>query len=75
MKAYKDPTCSSSVGRLNNEWREMVFLAIRIREGKLRPWEDESTERQKFTGIYKRLLTDPIEELRPKKHRNSNFTS
>ena len=40
----------------------MAELAIKIRSGNKNPtWIDE--QEKKFTGIFKRLLTDPIEEI------------
>lgn len=62
MRDHKDHTAEIAIGAVDKEWREMVRLAIKIREGRCNPvWADEQEE--KFTGIYKRLLTDPIEEL------------
>lgn len=62
MGAYNNYTMTNAVGRVNSEWKYMVRLAIRIREGRLKPEKTEQ-EKRKFTGIYKRLLTDPMYEL------------
>ena len=41
----------------------MADLAVRIRESNASPeWKD--TQRTRYTGIYARLLTDPIEEVK-----------
>lgn len=63
MKDHKDKTAEIAVGRADREWKSMINLAIKIREGRCNPslaYDQES----KFIGIYKRLLTDPIDELK-----------
>lgn len=62
MGAYNNYTMTRAIGRAQGEWKYMVRLALRIREGRLKPEEAEQ-EKKKFTGIYKRLLTDPMGEL------------
>lgn len=62
MKPYKDSTMERAFGNLNGEWKYMVRLAVRIREGKY-TLKEEQEYRKQFTGIYKRLLTDPLSEL------------
>ena len=62
MKPYKDTTMERAYGRVNSEWKYMVRQAIRIREGKYSS-QEEAERRKQFTGIYKRLLTDPLAEL------------
>ena len=62
MKPYKDSTMERACGRLGSEWKYMVRQAIRIREGKY-SLNEENEYRKQFTGIYKRLLTDPLSEL------------
>ena len=59
---HKDPTQDKALGTVNKEWKQMALLALRIRSGRVNPvWAEEQS--QKFTGIYKRMLTDPIEEV------------
>ena len=62
MKPYSDYTMSRAMGSVYSEWRNMVRLAIKLREGKIKG-KESSELRQTFTGIYKRLLDDPIESL------------
>lgn len=63
MKPYRDPTAYRAIGSINKEWEQMARLALQIREGRRSPsWVEENTK--KFTGIYKRLLDDPIDEVR-----------
>ena len=56
-------TQEKAVGSVNHEWKQMAKLALRIRTtGFANPtWIEE--QKKKFTGIFKRLLTDPIEEV------------
>ena len=59
---YANPTANRAIGSVNREWNKMVSLAYRYRmdpdlSNRLRIPENT------FTGIYRRLLTDPIEEL------------
>jgi len=61
-KGHKDRTFDTAFGTVNDEWKAMCRLALRIRNERVNPqWADEQSK--KFIGIYKRLLTDPIEEL------------
>ena len=63
MRAYNNPTLDHAVASASGEWKYMTRLAVKIREGRCDPaWAE--AERKKFTGIYKRLLEDPIEELK-----------
>lgn len=62
MKAYRDPTEFLAIGNVNKEWRQMAKLALQIREGRRNPAWVQEKEKQ-FTGIYKRLLTDPIDKV------------
>ena len=57
---HRDPTAERAIGAVNREWSRMVRMAVRIRRhsGCLAPEVE-----QEFTGIYRRLLTDPLEEL------------
>ena len=59
---HADYVADEAIGRVNNEWKRMVKLALKIRNTACNPtWAAE--QEKKFTGIYKRLLTDPILEL------------
>lgn len=61
-RAYKDNTSDTAIDSVNKEWRDMAKLAVYIREGRAKPsWVEE--QEKKFTGIFKRLLVDPIEEV------------
>lgn len=63
MRPYRNPTADKAIGSMNKEWGQMAKLALRIREGRGNPfWVEENSK--KFTGIYKRLLDDPIDEVR-----------
>jgi len=63
MKPYRDYTQQRAVGSVQKEWKQMARLALLIRTANVAPdWADE--KEKEFTGIYKRLLEDPIEELR-----------
>ena len=57
---HRDPTGERATGEVNREWNRMAELAVKLRRdpGKFPP----ETER-KFIGIYRRLLTDPLEEV------------
>jgi hypothetical protein len=47
---------------MSKEWKKMARLALQIREGRGNPlWVEQNTS--KFTGIFRRLLEDPIEEV------------
>ena len=64
MNHRADPTANTALGSVNWEWNQMVRLALRIRQSGDSEWAERESRR--FTGIYKRLLTDPIESLRQK---------
>lgn len=62
MRDHKDKTAEIAIGAADKEWRMMASLALKIREGRCNPtWATE--QESKFIGIYKRLLSDPIEEV------------
>ncbi len=62
MKAYKEPTLRKACSNVMNEWKYMANVAVLIRENRCSSdFIDEN--KPKFTGIYKRLLEDPIEEV------------
>ena len=59
---HSDSVADRAIGRVSNEWKYMAKIAVAIRKNNANPvWIDEQTKR--FTGIYKRLLTDPLEEV------------
>ena len=62
MKPYRDRTMNRAVGAVNNEWVHMARLAVSIRKNRFSPTKEEEI-RKKFTGIYKRLLDDPLDEV------------
>ena len=57
---HRDPTAERAIGTVNREWNRMVRLAIRVRQN---PQYQTPEVEQEFTGIYRRLLTDPLDEL------------
>ena len=59
---FSDPTANRAVGAVNREWDKMVALAYLYRTDP-RLLERLQTPETVFTGIYQRLLTDPIREL------------
>ena len=62
MRGYRDRTSDAAVGSVNREWKRMVELALKIRKRNCNSdWAYE--QEKKFTGIFRRLLTDPVEEL------------
>ena len=64
MRSHVDRTMDSAVGSVYKEWRQLAGIAVQIRENP-RVNSDWAQEKLKlFTGIYKRLLTDPIEEVK-----------
>ena len=64
MNSRRDPTANQALGAVSREWDRMVRLAIQIRRNPNTEWAEQ--QRRRFTGIYKRLLTDPLDE--GKKH-------
>ena len=60
--SHSDPTGNRAIGSVNKEWEEMLYLAYRFRsDSKV---TNQIAEPEKlFSGIYRRLLTDPIKEL------------
>ncbi len=60
MAIHSDPTANAAIGSVNREWKQMVKRAIKLqRTGK----EPTSEEHQMFTGIYKQLLNESLNEL------------
>ena len=64
MNPRADPTANAAIGSVSREWNQMVRLALHIRQSGNSEWAERESRR--FTGIYKRLLTDPIESLKQK---------
>lgn len=64
MKSYRDKTAGAATYNVMSEWHQMAALAVQLRTGRnLNPaWVEEKTSQ--FKGIYKRLLTDPIDEVK-----------
>ena len=63
MRAYHNPVMDEAAGAVEKEWRHMARLAVLIREKRCNPiWAEQ--QEKKFTGIFKRLLEDPIEEIK-----------
>ena len=60
MAVHRDPTANAAVGAVGREWKRLVRIAITLRKTNREPSEEE---RSLFTGIYGRLLTEPIETL------------
>ena len=62
MYTHSDPTANRAIGAAEREWRRMTVLAYRYRTdpGVAKRIGDPQ---RIFTGIFGRLLTDPLEEL------------
>ena len=54
---YPDPTANQAIYNVSVEWNRKRRLAIRLR------LNGEEPDPELFTGIFRRLLTDPLEEL------------
>ena len=63
MRGYKDSTADNAIRSAMREQRYMADLAVRIRESNASPYWKE-TQSKRFTGIYSRLLTDPIGDVK-----------
>ena len=61
MAIHSDPTANAAVGAVGREWKRMVRRAIALRRTNREPSEEE---RSLFTGIYSRLLMEPIDVLK-----------
>ena len=57
--AHPDPTANQAIYNVSAEWNRLRNLAIRLR------LNGEEPDPELFTGIFRRLLTDPLEELMP----------
>ena len=62
MYTHSDPTANRAIGAAEREWKRMVRLAFRFRTDPKAAGRF-GDPRQIFTGIFSRLLTDPLEEL------------
>ena len=62
MYTHSDPTASRAIGAAEREWRRMTALAYRCRTDP-KTADRIGEPRKCFTGIYRRLMTDPLEEL------------
>ncbi len=54
---YSDPTANQALYNVSIEWTRMRRLAVRLR------LKGEQPDPLLFTGIFRRLITDPLEEL------------
>lgn len=54
-----DPTANQAIGAVCREWRQMRQLARQIQVSRDAAWADR--QRERFTGIFRRLLDDPEE--------------
>ena len=52
--AYPDPTANQAIYNVSVEWNRMRKLALRLR------LNGEEPDPELFTGIFRRLLTDPL---------------
>ena len=55
--SYPDPTANEAIYNVSVEWRRMRQMAIRLR------LNGEEPDPRLFTGIFRRLLTDSLDEL------------
>ena len=73
MNHHADLTANIALGSVSREWNQMARLALRIRQSGDSEWAQRESRR--FTGIYKRLLTDPISSLKQKNYGSALFGS
>lgn len=60
MATHSDPTANAAIGSVGREWKQMIRKAIALqRTGRQLTPE----EKQRFTGIYRRLLEESPEGL------------
>lgn len=60
MATHSDPTANAAVGAVGREWKRMIRMALVLRRTNREPSEKE---RSLFTGIYSRLLREPVDVL------------
>ena len=56
MYHRSDPTANQAIGAVSREWNKMMRLAEQIRRNPYSDWA--LAQSHKFTGIYRRLLTE-----------------
>jgi len=56
MYHRSDPTADQAIGAVSREWSKMERLAEQIRKNPYSDWA--MAQNCKFTGIYRRLLTE-----------------
>lgn len=62
MYQHADPTANRAIGAVGRKWRRMTLLAYRYRtDSRFERKVDDP--RRLFSGIFRRLLTDPLKEL------------
>ena len=61
MALHGDPTANRATGNVQKEWIGMAVLAVRIRRSQDHGWA--ALQAKRFTGVFRRMLTDPEEEL------------
>lgn len=72
MYTHSDPTASRAIGAAEKEWKRMAVLAYRFRTEP--GFADRLRDpRQLFTGVFSRLLTDPLDELEATVFRNKGL--
>lgn len=62
MYTHSDPTAAQAIGAAEREWKRMAGLAYRYRTSQ-KTAERIGNPYRVFTGVFRRLLTDPLEEL------------
>lgn len=62
MMYHSDPTANRAMGSVNQEWEQKLCLAYRFRTDPQMAKKLKEPEKV-FSGIYRRLLEDPITEL------------
>ena len=63
MYTKSDPTADRAIGAAEREWRKIVILAYRYRTD-TKTAQQIRNPRQVFNGVFSRLLTEPLEELK-----------
>ena len=63
MYSHSDPTADRAAGSAEKEWKAMAKLAYRYRTDSRAAKEIPEPERV-FTGIFSRLLTEPLKSLK-----------
>ena len=63
MYTLSDPTANRAIGAAEREWKRMTVLAYKYRTDPVTAKRIGNPQRI-FTGIFSRLLTDPLEELK-----------